>query len=137
MKRVVMDTNSLVSAIGWEGPPHRILQACLRGQLELYVSPAILRELTEVLARPKLRVVAEHPDLTIVLSWLYQPVRLVIPRIELSVVEDDPDDNRVVECAVEAGAEAVVTGDTHLLHLGHYQEIVFLRPHEACSRWGF
>lgn len=89
-----------------------------------------------MLARPKLKAVAGHPDLPVVLSWLYQPARLVIPKIELSIVEDDPDDNRVIECAVEARAEAVVTGDEHLVRLGSYRGIVFLRPHEACSRWG-
>lgn len=121
MRKIVMDANSPVSAIGSEGPPHRLLSACLNGRLELFVSPALLEELADVLARPKLRVVAAHPDLPIVLSWLHDPARLVIPKARLEVVTDDPDDNRVIECAVEAGAEPVITGDNHLLDLGCYR----------------
>lgn len=131
-----MDTNTLVSAIGWEGPPHRLLRARIQGRLELRLSPAILDELTEVLSRPKLRVVATHPDLSAVLSWLCDPARLVIPGVTLDIVREDPDDNRAIECAAESGAEAVVTGDDHLLRLGTYQGIAFLSPHEACARWG-
>lgn len=136
MRKVVMDTNSLVSAIGWEGPPHRLLSACLDGRLELFVSPALLEELADVLARPKLGVVAAHPDLPTVLSWLHDPARLVIPKARLDVVTDDPDDNRVIEYALEAGAEAVVTGDNHLPDLRCHGGIVSLRPHEACAWWG-
>jgi len=131
-----MDTNTLVSAIGWEGPPHRLLRACIQGRLGLCLSPAIVEELTEVLSRPKLRVVAAHPHLPAVLSWLCDPARLVIPGVTLDVVREDPDDNRPVECAAESGAEAIVTGGGHLLRLGTYKGIAFLSAHEACARWG-
>ena len=136
MTKVVLDTNCLVSAIGWDGPPHRILLACLRGTLELCVSPAILDELVEVLSRPRLAVVASHPDLPTALSWLHASTHLVFPSITLNVVTEDPDDNRIVECAVESGAEVVITGDDHLASIKSYQGILFLRPAEACERFG-
>lgn len=136
MTKVVLDTNCLVSAIGWDGPPHRILLACLRGTLELCISPAILEELTEVLSRPRLAVVAAHPDLPIILSWLHTSAHLAFPSVTLSVVTDDPDDNRVIECAVESGAKVVITGDEHLASIKSYQGVLFLRPAEACERFG-
>ncbi|MGE5580487.1 MAG: putative toxin-antitoxin system toxin component, PIN family [Bacillota bacterium] len=136
MTKVVMDTNCLVSAIGWDGPPHRILLACLRGTLELCISPAILEELTKVLSRPRLAVIAAHPDLPTVLSWLHTSTHLVFPSLALSVVAEDPDDNHIIECAVESGAEAVITGDDHLASIKSYQGILFLRPTEACERFG-
>lgn len=136
MTKVVLDTNCLVSAIGWDGPPHRILLACLRGALELCISPAILEELVEILSRPRLAVVAAHPDLPTVLSWLHTSAHLVFPSITLHIVDEDPDDNRIIECAVESGAEAVITGDDHLAGLKSYQGILFLRPGEACKRFG-
>lgn len=70
-----MDTNVTVSAIGWSGPPSRLLEACLRGKLKLSVSPAIPHEVAEVLARPKLAVLARHPDLPAVLTWLHHDAR--------------------------------------------------------------
>lgn len=136
MTKVVLDTNCLVSAIGWDGPPHRILQACLMGALELCISPAILEELIEVLSRPRLAVVAAHPDLPVVLSWLHTSAHLVSPSFALNVVAEDPDDNRIIECAVESGAKVVTTGNDHLANIKSYQGILFLSPAEACERFG-
>ncbi|MDI6908013.1 MAG: putative toxin-antitoxin system toxin component, PIN family [Thermoanaerobacterales bacterium] len=136
MTRIVMDTNVIVSAIGWNGPPSRLLEACLKGRLRLFISPASLQEVAEVLARPKLAVVARHPDLPPVLAWLHHPARLVFPAAEPRVVEEDPDDNKVVACAVEAKAEAVITGDDHLLRLGTCEGIAIITPDQACARWG-
>ena len=45
---------------------------------------------------------------------------VVRPKRELHVIDDDPDDDRVLECAVEAGADFIITGDRHLLKLGNY-----------------
>lgn len=136
MSRIVLDTNTLVSALGWSGPPQRLLDACMKGRLSLFVSPAILDELVAVLARPKLALLAGHPDLPLVLSWLYHPDRLVIPAREYKVVRQDPDDDKVIACAVAAGAEAIISGDSHLRRLGEFRGIMILRPREACERWG-
>ncbi len=136
MKKIVMDTNTLVSAIGWTGPPQRLLEACLQGRLLLYVSPPILDELVNVLSRPKLAVLAEHPDLPVILRWLYHPARLVIPLQEFKIVEQASDDDKVIACAVEARVEAIVSGDNHLLQLGTFHDILILKPREACERLG-
>jgi len=134
--RVVLDTNCLVSAIGWGGSPYKVLRACLNNQLELYTSPALLDELTRVLSRPRLAVVASHPDLPVVLAWLHDSARVVFPQVKVDIVKEDLDDHRVIECALAAQASAVITGDDHLLALGNYQGIVFCSPREACDRWG-
>ena len=52
----------------------------------------------------------------------------VDPEVELEVVENDPDDNRVLECAVAAEANYIISGDKHLLDLGEYQGIEVLPP---------
>ena len=126
--KVVLDTNTLVSAIGWSGPPQKILNACLQGKFELYISHALLEEFIRVISRPKLKVIAQHPDLPLILSWLYQPSHIVRTNIVISVIKKDPADNRVLECAVEAGAEVIVSGDKHLLALDAFQGIKILIP---------
>jgi predicted nucleic acid-binding protein len=55
---------------------------------------------------------------------------VVTPMLKLDVVESDPDDNRVIECTVEASSRFVVTGDTDLLRLGQFQGIPILRVPE-------
>ena len=52
------------------------------------------------------------------------------PTHVLDVVPDDPDDNRVVECAVAAGSRFIVTGDGDLLRLGSYGNIQILNVAE-------
>lgn len=116
-------------------PPHRLLMACIRGKLQLFISPALIEELSLVIARPKLKVVAAHPDLPRVMVWLCQPERLVIPRQQLNIIPEDPPDNRVLECALEAGAGAIVSGDEHLLNVQSFAGIPILKAADACGIW--
>ena len=56
--------------------------------------------------------------------------RLVKIPNTLKVVRDDPDDDKVLECAVVGRAKHIVSGDHHLLELGGYQEIKIIRAAE-------
>jgi predicted nucleic acid-binding protein len=53
---------------------------------------------------------------------------LIQPQINLNVIEEDTDDNRVLECAVTGYTSYIITGDKHLLQLKEYQGIVILPP---------
>lgn len=53
--------------------------------------------------------------------------RTVKPAVELDVIKEDPPDNRVLECAISAGADYIVTGDRDLLRLGRYDAIRIVR----------
>lgn len=52
---------------------------------------------------------------------------VVQPSTRLHVIAEDPEDDRVLECAVEGRADAIVTGDRHLLKLGTFRRISILR----------
>ena len=84
---VVLDTNTLVSGLGWSGPPAQILDAVLAGQVVLASSPALLAELERVLAYPKLARVFPEPERLI--SRLRVVVDLVEPTVTLAVVTGD------------------------------------------------
>lgn len=133
--KIVLDTNALVSAIGWEGPPARILRACRAGQFSLITSPQLLEELTRVLTYPKLRVVAQHPDLPEILKWLHAPEQVVIPRRTVHIITADPPDNRVLEVAVEGKADSIISGDEHLVGLKIFEGIPILTPAAFCQKW--
>lgn len=62
-----------------------------------------------------------------VLLLLGTRARLVQPTETLDVVSDDPDDNRIIECALAAGSSFIVTGDSDLLGLGSYGNIRMLK----------
>jgi uncharacterized protein len=59
---------------------------------------------------------------------------LVNPTTVIHAVPEDPDDNRVLECAVEARSLFIVTGDADLLRLGQYGGISILRVADLISR---
>jgi putative PIN family toxin of toxin-antitoxin system len=121
--KVVLDTNTIVSAIGWEGSPRRILLALREGTHTLVISSDLLRELTGVLRYPKLRLVARHPLLPEILLWIHRSEHIAYPSERINAITADPEDNLVLEAAVAGQAEAVVSGDRHLLALKRFRGI--------------
>jgi putative PIN family toxin of toxin-antitoxin system len=113
--RVVLDTNVLVSAIIFGGKPKQILEKAIRGEIRLCISEPILEELKGVLRRFKFDY---SPDMIqVILTELLRIADFVNPSKTIDIVSEDPEDNRILECAVEAGANYIITGDFHLLKL--------------------
>lgn len=132
--RVVLDTNTIVWGIGWDGPPRQVLLALRAGRHDLVISPVLLAELTRVLGYPKLRPIAAHPLLRTVLAWLHQPEHIVIPKDRFSIIRADPHDNFVLEAAVAGGPDAIVSGDTHLLTIKRFQGIPIVTAREFATK---
>jgi putative PIN family toxin of toxin-antitoxin system len=128
--KVVLDTNTVISAIGWDGPPRRILLALRNGRHTLVTSPELLDEVTRVLRYPRLRPLAAQPLLPVILAWLHRADHIVLPKERVAVVSADPADNLVLDAAVAGSAEAVVSGDQHLLRLKSFRGIPILSARE-------
>ena len=117
--RVVLDTNVIISALNFPGNERMVLELALRGRFEFFLSLFILEEVAGVLVRKfgwddertaqAIRTLENAATVT-------EP-----PRLE-EVVEGGHPDNRVLECALAAGADYLVTGDRrHLLPLEEHQ----------------
>jgi putative PIN family toxin of toxin-antitoxin system len=121
---VVFDTNVVFSGLGWRGTPYRCLELTRAGTVEGLTCREILDELAEKL-ETKLHF---SPDqVTDTIGDLLTFLRLVTITKRLKIVTADPDDDKVVECAVVGGATHIVTGDRrHLLPLGSYQDIAIV-----------
>lgn len=126
MLKVVLDTNVLISAILFGGKPRQILEKAIRGEIRLCLSERILEELRGVLQRSKFDYSPEM--IQFILTELTAIGDFVNPSQTINVVFEDPEDNRILECAVEAGANYIVTGDSHLLKLSKYHNIEVLNP---------
>lgn len=125
MRKVVVDTNVLVSSF-FGGKPRDLLHLWRDGGLAICLSDEILAEYLEAIARfgdGK----AEVRELLAVLS-ARENVILVSPREQVHAVRSDPDDDKFLECALAAGADAIVSGDRHLLSLGEFRGIPILGP---------
>src|SRR4051812_23357681 len=85
-----------------------------RGEIELLISGHIIEEVTRTL-----RERFEWPEERIqdVMKTVAGFTQRIEPAQRLEVVKDDPDDNRILECAVEGQADCVITGDKDLLRL--------------------
>jgi putative PIN family toxin of toxin-antitoxin system len=121
--RAVLDTNVYISAFQYPKGRNVVLwNAALAGRFRLLVSPAIIQEMAGVFRDdfnwPEDRV---HNAVRIVARVAGKGV--VIPRTRVNVVTADPDDNRILECAVDGKADLIVTNDHHLLDLKAYAGI--------------
>jgi putative PIN family toxin of toxin-antitoxin system len=125
-QRLVLDTNVLISAILFGGKPRKVLDLVISGSVDCTLSISILDELRDVLQRPKFGF---SPDLCLhITEELHGLCDIISPSVSLDVIRSDPDDNRILECAVEAGAHFIVSGDPHLLGLGTFEMIKILSP---------
>jgi len=113
--KIVCDTNILISGILFGGKPREILHLCSSGSVVNTISPDILKEVEEVLIRPKFGL--NEKRVYEIIRLFRDTFKLVNPGERLSVVTDDPDDNRILEAALASGADAIVSGDAHLLNL--------------------
>lgn len=125
--RVVFDTNVLILAWLWEGNESRLVELAQEGAIEGYTSPQILRELTEALRYPKFTL--SDGEIETACGYYALTLKAVDPKREVDAV-GDAQDNRVIECAVEAKADYVVSGDRHLLALGEFEGIRIVRARE-------
>ncbi len=123
--RVVLDTNIIVSAtISSHGFPARILRAWDEDVFELLVSSDLLAEYREVLGYERIR--RRHGKNDTELNQLVAEYRHggieVEPAEAIAAIPNDPDDDRVLECAVTGNATHIVSGDPHLLALRKLSE---------------
>lgn len=116
--KVVLDTNVLISALGWAGPERRVYELCLQGEVELYLCRSFLEELLRVLDYPKFKFPKTHK--TTFIQDLLRIANLAEPETLPEVVTTDPADNHLLACAAAAEADFLVTGDRHLLALNSY-----------------
>ena len=132
--RVVADTNVFISALMFGGLPGRFLKLALDRRFTLVISTALLDELDEKL-RGKFAVSAN--DALAIRAKLKDSATVVQPDFELNAVPDDPDDNRILECAVVGKAGTIVSGDRHLLRIGSLQGIAIVTVRQFLEDNGF
>lgn len=133
MIRVVLDTNIIVSAtILRKGHSAQVLDLWREEKIELAVSLPILEEMRKVLKRARIikQQSMAQQDVKALIEGFRESGVLTSGRLDLEVVREDPEDDKFIICAVEARADYIVSGDTHLLKLREYQGIRIVPPRE-------
>ena len=110
----------------YSGKPRIVFNLVLSGKVELLVSEEILEEIHEVLLRPKFKLTNSFVKEYI--KEIEEITRLVYPKRKVKIVKSDPDDDRIIECALEGKAKYIISGDVHLLDLKNFEDIIILSP---------
>lgn len=122
--KVVFDTNVLISAFivpGKQGD--KAFYLAREKKFDLFTSVAIL---TETASKLRDKFSQSPEDIIRALKLISRHAHVVRPGTQLDVLKDAPD-NRILECALEAGADLIVTGDRHLLNLKKFSDVTIIR----------
>lgn len=133
MTRVVLDTNTLISALLFSGTASRLVPLWQSRRMTVLVSKEILKEYLRVLAYPKFQL-GDREIRALIEDELLPFVETVRVRRRLAVVRRDPEDNKFLECAAASRAKYLVTGDRDLRDLESYRGITVLTVGEFLER---
>jgi len=124
VKKVVIDTNMLVSALLFGGDPGELITLWKDRRIQPLGSREIMEQYLRVLAYPKFRLTEEE------IEYLFS--QEVLPFFEVIAVQpgqlfviEDPSDDKFIWCALEGSAEAIISSNQHLLRLSSCPVPVF------------
>ena len=126
--KVTVDTNFLISATQWDySVAHKLLQKFILSDAEIFTTQNILDETAEVLERDFKYSKSEAKN---IVGKILLFAHLIEPKQKIDIIKDDPDDNKIIECAIESSSDYIITYDSHLLKLKQYKEIKIIKPEE-------
>jgi len=126
LNRVVLDTNVIVSALIFSGNPAKIFSLALDKQFLTYSSNTLLAELQEVLIK---KFAFSQEKIKDTEKKLKKFFKIVHPKQTIEIVRDTSD-NRVLEIALEANCDYIITGDKDLLDIGKFKQIIIINPEQ-------
>ena len=129
MMRLVIDTNVFVSALisTWNIPALLLNEAGKK--YTLFTSKEILGEVEDVISRKKFGFTEQK--ISSAMEAILSFSEIINPGIKVDVIKSDPDDNKILECAIACNAQYIVSGDSHLLGLREYGTIKIINPKTA------
>jgi len=129
--KIVLDTNVWISALIWGGKPVAIVEAAEQGMVDIFVSKSVIAEISQVLSYPKIEKVY-NSQLTRqqLMGQILKNVKFVEATVKLKVIKEHPADDKIIECAVSAKADYIVSGDKHLLNVLFYQKTQIVSVNE-------
>jgi putative PIN family toxin of toxin-antitoxin system len=121
--KIVLDTNVLINGFKDEySYEKKIIDAVIAGEIEAYANRQTLQE--NKLISGQLINSDEYQNQ---LNDLFAQINWVVNRRQIRIVSD-PEDNKILESAVEAEADYLVTSDNALLNIGKYQNVQIVNP---------
>ena len=133
MLKLVLDTNQFVSSlIVKKGVPAQLLQAWYDHLFIMITSREILKEIERVLHYPRIfqKYHLTEENVKALVAIIEHEAIVLSDTPTINIIKEDPTDNKVLSCALEARANYIISGDRHLLGLRQYQDISIVTPRE-------
>jgi uncharacterized protein len=125
--RIVIDTNVLISSF-FGGNPKKVIDLWKSGSAILCLTQEILEEYLRVMAR--LPIAPETKSKLVTILQEKRNIELVNPSRHYAIIPEDPEDDKFIDCAVEAQADYIISGDRHLLQVKAFRDIPIYSPKE-------
>ena len=130
--KVVLDTNVFISGLNFPGNERKILILFLKEQIEVYISDFIVEEIKGIL---RVKFQWQTAAINGVSNKIKGRAIIVRPKTGVSVIKAKDSDNRILECAMVAQVDYIVSGDTkHIQPLKQFQSIPILSPSDFLSQ---
>ena len=125
---VVFDTSALLSSTLWDwSVSQKLLHEMILSDASIFSSPEIVEEYQKVLRRD---FDYSEDEINKIITILLSFVKLIESKEKIQVVKNDPDDNKIIECALASNSKYIITYDNHLLKLKEFREIKIITPEE-------
>lgn len=132
MIRITVDTNVLISATFWHGASEKIIDKVENKEVVLTLSEKIIEEYIKVLNYEEIQQKMKEKNLQIKEAMLRIGLiaEIVEVKTKIRVVKEDPEDDKIIECAVEGNVDYIISQDKHLLSIKKFQNIPIIHPQE-------
>ncbi|NIM98612.1 MAG: putative toxin-antitoxin system toxin component, PIN family [candidate division Zixibacteria bacterium] len=127
LRRVVIDTNVVVSGLLFGGTPGKLLPLWKSGRIQPLASKEMIDEYLRVLAYPRFQLSEEEINFILYQEILpyFEPVKAKSGRL---IIREDPSDDKFIRCAQSGKALTIISGDEHPVALRSYRNIRILTP---------
>ena len=135
--KVTLDTNVLVSGTFWTGNSFGILNLIDKNKLRNITSKEIIKEYYKVINSDEIIDKIEDKKLKIlkIAHKIINNSEIVEPSVKIDIMKDDPDDNKILECAIAGNVDCIVSNDKHLLKLKKFRNISILTPDDFIEKY--
>jgi hypothetical protein len=125
-----------VSATFWNGDSDRIINKIDKKEAELVISKEILNEFSKVLGYEEIqsKIRDKNLEMKYSLAKIGSLATIVEPKERFTVIKDDPDDDKFLDCAVAGKADIIVSQNKHLLKLKEFKGIKIVTPGEFLNK---
>ncbi len=130
--KITVDTNILISATFWNGASNKLIQKAESKKIQLILSNEIIDEYIDVLNYKDIRDKIKDKKLEIkrTIEKIKSISKIIKIKENIDIIKEDPDDNKILECAKAGKVDYIVSNDNHLLKLKKFDGIPIVKPED-------